>query len=347
MPLAGWKKVLLVDLGFLGDTVHSIPALRALAQEGRQVDVMTTTVGAELLRLVPEVGRIWVVPLRKPSPAPWKSLGLILALRREKYDAALTLVGSDRNLFCASASGSSERIAHVTGKNSWIARWGLTRTLASRDRNFPVFEQRLSLLRELGWSGINPGWSWKIPADDLAWADAIQKPPSIHLSVNAASSPLNEWPLGEWAAALHGIWKIRPEFHVIATGAGSEREAARLADLNALVRDARLKTLSDRLPVSRLAALVQKTRMHVGLDSGVLHLAMALGQPTVSLFRDSIGRTGWAPRGSWHRVLCRPCPCQNSGTAICPGVRSQCLAEIKSEEVTQAVLDTWAAAPKG
>ena len=44
MALPPWKKVLVVDLGFLGDTIHSIPALRALAQSGAQVDVVTTTV---------------------------------------------------------------------------------------------------------------------------------------------------------------------------------------------------------------------------------------------------------------------------------------------------------------
>ncbi|NDI16663.1 MAG: glycosyl transferase, partial [Verrucomicrobia bacterium] len=72
MALPSWKKVLVVDLGFLGDTIHSIPAIRALAQSGAQVDVMTTPVGAELLALVPEVSRSWIIPLAKPSPPPWR-----------------------------------------------------------------------------------------------------------------------------------------------------------------------------------------------------------------------------------------------------------------------------------
>ena len=59
MPLPAWKKILVVDLGFLGDTVHSIPAVRALANCGAEVDVMTTAVGAELLAMVPEVKRVF------------------------------------------------------------------------------------------------------------------------------------------------------------------------------------------------------------------------------------------------------------------------------------------------
>jgi ADP-heptose:LPS heptosyltransferase len=341
MPFPDWKKVLLVDLGFLGDTVHSIPGIRALALSGARVDVMTTPVGAEILALVPEVGKTWVVPLRKPSPPPWKNLGTLFRIRRENYDAAMTFVGSDRNLYGISASGARERIAHLTGKNSWPARIWLTQGLAARDRRHPVYEQRLSLLRELGWKGSDPGWAWAIPGNDQTWARNTIQPPALHLSINAASSPLNEWPLDDWAAVLHQIWKIRPEVQVVATGADSGRETARLGDLYALVNDSRLKILTGRLPVSRLAALLQYVDLHLGLDSGVLHLAVALGKPTVSLFRDSVGRPGWAPRGETHRVLARPCSCQSFGRTDCEGGRSKCLAEINPDQVVEAVFGAW------
>lgn len=345
MPFSDWKKVLLVDLGFLGDTVHSVPAIRALSLAGIRVDVMTTPVGAEILSLVPEVGKAWVVPLGKPSPPPWKSLGTILAIRKEKYDAAVTWVGSDRNLFCAAASGARERIAHLTGRNACLARWGLTQTLGPRDRALPVFEQRLSVLRQLGWAGRDPGWAWTIPAKDQTWARDLAKSPALHLSVNAASSPLNEWPLDDWASVLRQIWNVFPEIQVVATGAGTERESARLGDLHALVNDARLKILPDRLSVSRLAALLQFADLHLGLDSGVLHLAVAMGKPTVSLFRESVGRPGWAPRGERHRVMVRPCPCQSSGRSDCDGSRSKCLAEIHPSQVAEAVLGAWPSNP--
>lgn len=341
MPFASWKKVLVVDLGFLGDTVHSIPALRALALAGKQVDVMTTSVGADLLSLVPEVHKTWTVPLQKPSPPSWKNLGTLIEIRRQKYDAALTWVGSDRNLFCVSASGARERMAHLTGKNSWPSRWGLTRILATRDRSLPVFEQRLSVIREWGWEGSNPAWQWRIPPADQAWATTTASSPFFHLSINAASTPLNEWLLDDWAETLRTIWRKHPGVSVMATGAGSERESARLGDLEALVHDARFRTFPQRLTVAQLAALVQRADLHLGLDSGVLHLAVALDRPTVSLFRESEGRPGWAPRGRRHRVLTRPCPCQHGGQAECEGNRSRCLADIRPAEVAQAVSEVW------
>ena len=338
MSFPEWKKVLVVDLGFLGDTVHSIPAIRALALSGAQVDVMTTSVGAELLSLVPEVNRTWIIPLRKPSPPPWKNLGTLCSIRKEKYDGAITFAGSDRNLFCTGWSGARDRVAQLTGRNSWFARWRLTRAVSLRDRTQPVFEQRLAVLRELGWAGENPVWAWRIPKEDAAWIQSQSADPFLHLSISAASSPLNEWPLDGWAEALRGLWQEAPRVKIFATGAGSERENARLRDLSVLTADPRLQIFPERLSIPRLAALVQAGCAHVGLDSGVLHLAVALGKPTVSLFRDSVGRPGWAPRGKNHQVRVSSCSCQESGDITCEGGRARCLAQIPSAEVSRMIL---------
>jgi heptosyltransferase-1 len=339
MALPGWEKILVVDLGFLGDTVHSVPALRALSAQGARVDVMTTPVGSEVLSMVPEVSRIWMTPLRKPSPPWWQGLAQLCEIRSQKYDAALSWIGSDRNLFGVGWSGAPERIARITGKNSWPARLRLTRAIDGSDRSQLVFEQRLSFLRELGWAGQDPGWALKIPDQEKNTTRNMAKNPFIHLSVNAASTPLNEWPLDDWAEVLRRIWKEAPQLEVLATGAGSERESARLRDLAALVRDSRLKVHEERASVSLLAAVLESSELHLGLDSGVLHLAVALGRPTVSLFRESAGRPGWAARGSSHRVLLRDCPCNASGRSTCAGGRALCLSKISAGEVAQAALD--------
>jgi heptosyltransferase-2/heptosyltransferase-3 len=338
MALPGWKKILVVDLGFLGDTVHSVPALRALAATGAEVDVMTTPVGAEVLSMVPELHRIWITPLRKPSPPWWQGAAQLCQIRAQQYDAALSWIGSDRNLYGVGWSGARERVGRITGKNPWPARLRLTRSIDGSDRTQPVFEQRLSFLRDLGWSGADPGWVLAISAAARDQARRLSPTPFIHLSVNAASTPLNEWPLDEWAGFLRRIWKEAPQLQVLATAAGSEREGARLGDLAALVKDPRLRTHQERALVPLLAGILEAAELHVGLDSGVLHLAVALGKPTVSLFRESVGRPGWAPRGSGHRVLVRDCPCNSTGRAGCAGGRALCLSQITPEEVAQAVL---------
>ncbi|NBU68982.1 MAG: hypothetical protein EBS49_05110 [Verrucomicrobia bacterium] len=276
--------------------------------------------------MVAEVRRTWVTPLRKPSPPWWQGLAQLAALRGEKYDAALSWTGSDRNLYGVGWSGARDRIARITGKNSWPARWRLTRAIEDKDRSLPVFQQRLAFLRELGWSGTDPGWGFQIP--DPAGGDlgGPAKKPYLHLSVNAASTPLNEWPLDDWAETLRQIWKQAPQLEILATGAGSEREAARLADLAALTGDARLKIFAERCPVARLAFLLKNSGLHLGLDSGVLHLAAA---------------------GNQHHVLRRDCPCIQTGRNSCEGTRALCLSKILPGEVVRAVLAALPATAKG
>jgi ADP-heptose:LPS heptosyltransferase len=103
----------------------------------------------------------------------------------------------------------------------------------------------------------------------------------------------------------------------------------------------------ERSPVALLSAVLAGSELHLGLDSGVLHLAVALGKPTVSLFRESAGRPGWAPRGANHRVLLRDCPCHQTGRATCAGSRALCLSKILPQDVARAVLNLLPASGKG
>ena len=94
------------------------------------------------------------------------------------------------------------------------------------------------------------------------------------------------------------------------------------------VADARLTALPPGLAITELAAVLQRCRLHVGGDSGVLHLAMGLGVPTVALFRDYAG-TYWLPRGVAHRHLMAPCPCGDVKNPPCAAnSEALCLAQI-------------------
>jgi ADP-heptose:LPS heptosyltransferase len=87
------------------------------------------------------------------------------------------------------------------------------------------------------------------------------------------------------------------------------------------------------------AAVLQKSSLLLSGDSGVLHIAVGLGIPTVSLFGP--GRTSkWAPRGDRHVVINKelPCsPCTTFGnTPRCP-INTKCMRDITVDEVVNAV----------
>src|ERR1700690_361083 len=84
------RKVIVVDLGFLGDTVHLVPALWELKAAYRQASlhVLTSPVGAEVLALVPCVERAWAIELQRERRTLSQQWEVVRALRREGFDVA-------------------------------------------------------------------------------------------------------------------------------------------------------------------------------------------------------------------------------------------------------------------
>jgi ADP-heptose:LPS heptosyltransferase len=72
----------------------------------------------------------------------------------------------------------------------------------------------------------------------------------------------------------------------------------------------------------------------------VLHLAVAMGLPTVALFRDYADADAWAPAGAAHRVFRLPCECVNRRDGPCTADgQARCLARLEPACVEQAILE--------
>lgn len=315
------RKVLVVDLGFLGDTLHLIPALHELRRRhaSAELHVVTTPIGAEVLRLVEAVDRTWEYPLGKPSPPWWRHLDLQWALARERFDLAVNFSGADRTLFVTAFAGIPSRITRMNRRGGVWRRWLAGRWIPAPSRDQPVYEQRRAVLAAAGYTLENPRFDLRLPAQEIAWANQHIPAGAVHLSINA-SSPFKEWPLDHWAALARSLL-THPTTRLVATGSPHPREQERLAALAAAVANPGLQILGEPLSIARLAALLQRCALHLGTDSGVTHLAMALGLPTVSVFRQYEGLEEWRPRGDAHQAVLSPCHCVDQ-----PALRPDCAA---------------------
>jgi len=89
----------------------------------------------------------------------------------------------------------------------------------------------------------------------------------------------------------------------------------------------------------QLAALLSRCALHIGADSGVLHLAAALGVPTVSIFREYAGLEEWLPRGAQDRHLTAPCACAEGVRDSCRRRQTaECLEGLSPESVAGLLL---------
>jgi len=312
------RKVIVVDLGFLGDTIHLVPALWELKRGYPQaaLHVLTSRVGAEVLQLAPCVDRAWSLEMSAQRRTVREQWHTVRALRREHFDLAFNFSGADRTIFYTALTGARWRVAYPGGRTHFYNRWLVPHWAPRQDPNRATLEQRRQMLADCGLS-LGPT-EFGLRLDEASVRRAAELVPSqaVHLSVNA-SKPTREWPIEHHAAFLKLLWADFPGLMALASGSAAPRERERLRALMEAVRDPRLVLLPADLTIPELAAVVARCRLHIGPDSGVLHLAVALDVPTVSMFREQGAYRSFMPTGPRHQVILMPCPCVDGQDTPC------------------------------
>jgi heptosyltransferase-3 len=152
--------------------------------------------------------------------------------------------------------------------------------------------------------------------------------------------PLKNWPLAHyyevsralgWEYGLQVVWLAGPA------------ETAMLPYLEPLARAQNQILLAHR-PLARVAQILSRCRLYVGNDSGLTHLAAAVGGPEViALFGPTDPRV-WAPLGPRVRTLSAPCseaPCAVGRAISCP--ENHCLMNLAPETVLAAAAQVLSA----
>ena len=332
------RKVLVVDFGFLGDTIHLVPVLWEIKRHYPQAElhVLTTPVGCEVLQLASCVQRAWPLEMqaaKRTLGAQWRCWQ---ALRREHFDLALNFNWADRTMIWTALVGARQCLAQAGGRRHFWNSWLIPNWMPRQSAELAVFEQRRQALAACGFDLAPVRWDLSPPAAARRKAEAVVPLDAIHLSI-CASSPLKEWPLENWIALTKPLLAVNPQLRIIATGSHQPREQEQVRALAQQVASDRLKPLIG-LSIAELTAALGRCRLHVGADSGVLHLAVAVGLPTISLFRNYHDASAWMPAGAAHRVFSAPCICVNQREQPCAAMnQARCLAAVEVGKVTAAV----------
>lgn len=337
--LAAARKVLVVDLGFLGDTVQAIPVLWTIKERcAGELHVVSTPLGSEVLRLAPCVDRIWTVELNRQKRTLSAQLELIRTLRQERFDIAVSFSGNDRNVILVGVSGADWRLVQEQGRRHFWDRWLVDEWVAMRSRDLPVFEQRRQVLAAAGVELAPPRFELRIATPELEWAERVMPAGAIHFSLNSAV-PLKEWPVAHYAALIRRLAGMFPTVPLAVSAMANPREQARVQELLQSVAGISVTVLPTGLTIGQLAAALRRCRLHFGPDSGVMHLAAALGVPTVSLFREKGSFREWIPSQPGHEALLAPCACVDHYNAPCERTgEAKCLAGIGVETVAARMI---------
>ena len=121
------KKVMVLDLGFLGDTVHLLPVLWMVRQAYPQAELHVTvsTHITSLMDCVPWVNRVWGY-MRYPRHATLReNFQMVSRLRKEKFDVLINLNGSDRSSWLTFLSGAPKRLGRRPDDHPGLSELGL------------------------------------------------------------------------------------------------------------------------------------------------------------------------------------------------------------------------------
>ena len=308
------RRVCVLFPGALGDFVCFLPALHELARLGA-VDLIARSEFAAIAPravTVHSLERSEVRRLFTDAGATDPSVQRFFS----RYAAVFSWFASDQLIFLEQLQKVSHGCAHIfpfRPKNSFIHQADYY--LSCVDPDVPNAPQPLVALR----------------ADALLWCDSFCRRTEIDnrpLLVMAPGSGAREknWPEANYVQVMRW-WREQFAGNVVVVMGPVETERHRfdqLASSGCII--------ASELDLAQLASLLSRCNVYVGNDSGVSHLAAAVGARTVVIFGPSDERK-WAPRGPRVSIVRRQVacsPCDDTAMKLCP--HRACLTELTSAE---------------
>lgn len=285
-------RILAIQLKRIGDLILTLPALHALRSSGAHV---TLAMGRGAADLRPAMAD-------SVDDCAIKGQNVWSRTLRGGFDACVDFTGTDRSAALALASRAGRRVIArdaLRGKGRWRA-WCYNAVVDASVRNRHTVDYCLDHLAP--W-GIDPG---PAPAPALRLPPGLTAPHGLEPGSFAVIHPgaaraEKYWRPERWAEVIDFCQRELALPCVLTGGRGDVLEDRHLAAIRAGM-DRPCVDLAGKLDLLTLAATLAEARMVVGVDSGPMHLAAALGTPGIVLF----GPTNpfhWRPRGRRSLVL--------------------------------------------
>lgn len=340
------EKILLLRLSAIGDLVLTSPLVRALRRRfpHARIDFVIKKNFAELMAHNPHLSAVHCV---EPEQG-FKGLEQLgRQLHQARYDLVLDLHRNFRTSFLARLCGAA-RIERY--RKHILRRWLFVKFKAATMQRIPSVAQRylqtaafLNLPvddahTELYWQAEHEAEARRV----LLQAGWQAEQPLICLAPGAGYFT-KRWPVAYFAEIAREIASTFKNFAVAILGGRQDRE------LGQYIREhnhAELLDLTGACSLLASAAIIKRSRLVLANDSGLMHIAEAVGTPVLALFGSTTRELGFFPQRATSRVLeqlnveCRPC--SHLGFHACPARHFRCMNEITPERVLEEMKQAFA-----
>ena len=327
---ADTRPILIVPYMWIGDFVRGHTVVRVLNRRwpNRPVDLLTTPLCAPLVDYMPGVRSAIVMDLPRSRLAVAKQRALAAELRSRDYGTALVLPRTWKAAIAPALAGIRERVGFF-GE----ARFGLINRMRWGEKALPRFIDKNAALALPDGAPLPPEWpvpQLRVPQDEIGrWrrTNGLGTGPAVALGPGSvgASKRWTYYPEAAKLLAERGldVWVIG--------GPGEKAQAAEIVAVGGpRVRD--LTGTDLRNGVLAMAA----ASVAISNDSGLMHIAAAIGTPTMGIF----GPTSpylWAPlNGLAATVLTKTqLSCQPCQRTVCTMNDHRCMRDIAASDVVE------------
>ncbi len=322
------RPILIVPYMWIGDFVRGHTVVRVLKQRwpNRPIDLLSSSLCAPLVDYMPGVRSRVVSDLPRGRLAVARQWALAALLRERNYGTTLILPRTWKSAVAPALAGIPERVGFV-GE----ARFGLLNQWRWGEKALPRFIDKNAALALPDGTPLPPQWpapQLSVPAQEVSrWrqANGLGTGPAVALAPGSVG-PSKRWTYYPDAARLLAaqgldVWVVG--------GPGEKPLAAEIvARGGAGVRDLTGSDLRNGILAVAAAGVA------ISNDSGLMHIAAALGTPTMGIF----GPTSpyhWAPlNGLAATVQTKTLvPCQPCHRPVCTMNDHRCMRDISASDV--------------
>jgi predicted lipopolysaccharide heptosyltransferase III len=343
-------KILLVRLRQIGDVVFTTPLVAAVRRRypDAHLTYVVETAAAPVVANNPHLDHVLVVPPRRGLRSLVADLDLGRQLRSDRYDLAIDFHGGPRAALLTWLSAAPVRVGYNVAGRSWIYTKVVDRPRVLRRRH--SVENQWDLLAALGIEPLTPERNpVEMALDQDAVANVerrlvqsgVRRDHEIVVVHVSASSPFRRWPLASFVDTVAALART-PGRRIVVTSGPSEQDAAR----NVIdAAQARLGAAAHRVlssgdfSLAELKAIVDRSALFIGGDSGPLHIAATTEAPIVALFgpTPSERSSPWrSPSIPSELVEVNGLPCRPCDQRVCEPGDFRCLTRIEASQVVAA-----------
>ena len=332
------EKILILRLSSIGDILLSTPLIRSLRRRfpHARIDFVVKSQFAELLCTNPHLNELYTLDTKKGRPALSE---LRQRLRAQKYDLIIDI----HNNFRSGYLRRQKNARIVTVRKYKLQRFLLVKFGWNFYRHItPAHRRYLNTVTEYGIFDDGQGLEFFPDADVQKEIDVLleqkgRQPGRLLVCLApGASVETKRWPAERFAAVAK---KLIHDLGAQILFLGDSRDAELTNAVNSKLDGAGID-LAGKLTLMQSACALNRADMALTNDSGLMHLATALGKPTTAVFGSTVRELGFFPVGPRTAVVenkelaCRPCT--HIGRRRCPKKHFRCMLDIPPKTVFDA-----------